>query len=831
MSAPNQILTIPDQMVSDSKKKTKKWQKDNVNAFESMILFENRQIKTSYLNKVINYNLKRNVLNMKDIISFCNTWDVNADLFPGKLEHKGLGNAKIDRLVGQHSQRKFDWRVIRANSDQSGLKIIEEKKTKEYVNFFLEKLQQSEPKEVVQEELQKLQEYVNSPFYDLAETGCNKILKYTYKRYNYKELFDRVFEDALISAEQYAFIENNGEEFTIRKGDPTKIFTLMDAYSTTEEGLEALVEINYHTVSSILDMFYMKLKPEDLAQLEKYRTSGGGNMLPEYSKNGHIGELLIPADSLTAQIGEQNPAYDYDTTLFSSAFDSRGNIRLLRVYWKSKRKIKIVKSTNEIGVEELRPEHESYVIDELKGEELDKEIWINEWWRGYKIGIDIFPEAEPIPFLSTSMENICRQEPPVVIQYYNTNSSRAQSLMDIVKPYDYLYNIYDYKRQILVNQMLPDILTYNTAMIPDNLSMAEYMSMIVSTAFMPQDPTSEIVTPRGNMAAGQMNTVVPTMISSTQRGPLTVLNEIMNDVKNTMSIVSGISEQSQGITNQYDAAGNVQSSIVNSAINTERWFSTNDFFKQRVLQKSLDLQLSLLRKNPKKLTMLTDDFTAQILSDPEMEAITTGDFDIMVSKSSDDEAIMQKIETHLQMGIKNGTIDSSDIVSFYKSDSLSEGARLLKRSEQKRQQQQQQLQEQQAKLQQQQLQATSELEKQKIELEYKKLELDRYKIDMDYQKAINVAELTSLGFADSGASEITSAADQAIKEQKNQHDLFTKQSETARKERETNAKLMVERERLQTEKEKIAADERMEKQKNDTALKVAKSNKNKYDKK
>jgi len=727
MQMQGQIISIPSQMVSDSEKKTDAWKKGNINAFESLVLFENRQVKTSWINKITNYNLKRGILNLKDIEKICDPMGLGLDTFPATLEHKGIGNAKIDLLVGEHIKRKFDWRVVRSSSDQTGIREVEEKKLKELQTFFQEALTASYSPEELEARIADIQKYINSPFFDVAESGCNKILKYDYKRYHMKEIFDNAFEDALIAGEQYIFIEDLNNELSIRKGDPTKVFTLMDAYATTEDGLEAYVEVDYHTVSSIVDMFYDQLTPQDLKKLESYK-SMGGNYFPTYSKYGSIGELLVPQDSLTAQIQGVVPISEFETTLFSSAFDSRGNIRLLRCGWKSKRKIKIIKWTDENGVSQEKPVHEKYKINPNLGEELLKEVWINEWWRGYKIGTDIYVGIEPVPFLSTSLENISKQQPNVVMQVYNTNTSKAQSLMDIIKPYDYLYNIFSYKRELLINLLQPDLVTFPTTMIPDNMNIEEYISYMMSTGYMPQDPSADIMTPKGNMAAGQMNTVIANKLSSTQSGPIQVITSVMQDVIQTMDIVSGVTQQRQGAISSNELVGNTERSVTQSSHTTERWFARNDFFKQRVLDKVLNTHLNIFRKNPKKLAYLTDDFTAQVLTDDEMQGILMGEFNVMVSKSSDDALLLQKLDMILQMGIQSGTVSMSEVIDLYKNESVSEISRLFKDKEKQRAEQAAKQEQQQAEISQQQLALQQEREQMLMQLEQQKLELEREKM-------------------------------------------------------------------------------------------------------
>ena len=75
-------------------------------------------------------------------------------------------------------------------------------------------------------------------------------------------------------------------------------------------------------------------------------------------------------------------------------YDMAGNIRVLKVYWKSRRKIKKVKQydpdTGEI-IYNFYPE--DYVLKEDEGEE-EKIMWVNEAWEGVKIGSDIYVNME-----------------------------------------------------------------------------------------------------------------------------------------------------------------------------------------------------------------------------------------------------------------------------------------------------------------------------------------------------------------------------------------------------------------------------------------------------
>jgi hypothetical protein len=104
------------------------------------------------------------------------------------------------------------------------------------------------------------------------------------------------------------------------------------------------------------------------------------------------GEEGIDVDTLFSPDGLGN---GFNSSLMP--YDLAGNLRVLQVYWKSKRKIKKVKSYDlQTGEEVFNFYPESYVIQEDLGEE-EEIFWINEAWEGTMIGSDIFVNMRPRP--------------------------------------------------------------------------------------------------------------------------------------------------------------------------------------------------------------------------------------------------------------------------------------------------------------------------------------------------------------------------------------------------------------------------------------------------
>jgi len=146
-------------------------------------------------------------------------------------------------------------------------------------------------------------------------------------------------------------------------------------YSNRIEDSDMIILEDYWSPSKVIDTFYEVLTKKDMEYIEK---------LPD-----HVGQASV--DSMNNiderfgfvnnnMVGEEmssNGFYFDPMNLFSDSvsnsllpYDMAGNLRVLRVYWKSRRRIKKVKSYNkETGEEEFNFYPETYIINKDEGEE------------------------------------------------------------------------------------------------------------------------------------------------------------------------------------------------------------------------------------------------------------------------------------------------------------------------------------------------------------------------------------------------------------------------------------------------------------------------------
>ena len=116
-------------------------------------------------------------------------------------------------------------------------------------------------------------------------------------------------------------------------------------------------------------------------------------------------------------------------------------------------------------------------------EEEIKWVWINEWWEGTRIGgggtssnkTAIYIKIQKRPIQFRSIHNISKCHSGYVGLAYNTNVSRSKSLMDRMKPYQYLYNVFMYRTELAFAKAKGKIGKIDLSEKPDGMDAKTWM--------------------------------------------------------------------------------------------------------------------------------------------------------------------------------------------------------------------------------------------------------------------------------------------------------------------------------------------------------------------
>lgn len=701
----SEILQFPPQQLPFSRK-TKAWRKKHCDWAASKAFFNYSPVRKSVLHKKINYDLLNGKLYMKDLMLVINPDNIQAGFIPDKIQHYPIMNSKLNVLRGEESKRVFDYRVVITNPN--AISEIESNKKAE----LMQRLQQmvadtSQSEEEFNAELDKLNEYITYEWQDVREVRANALLNHYVKELNMPLMFNKGFMDAMAVAEEVYMCDIVGGEPTIERLNPCKLRIFKSGDSDRIEDADVVIYEDYWSPGKIIDTFYDSLTSEDIKYIENIPNN------PYGEPNGVEPDPrleFIPTGGVIGDDEIMNPnqlfAESYDNSMMP--YDTAGNIRVIRIFWKSRRKIKKVKSYDpQTGEETFNLYPETYVINEDMGEE-EETFWINEAWEGTKIGENIYVNMRPRLVQYNRLSNPSRCHFGIIGSIYNLNQSRPFSLVDMMKPYSYLYDaIHDRLNKMLAKNW-GKIITLDLAKVPAGWEIDKWMYFAKTNNIAVVDSFKEgnIGAATGKLAGG-LNNASSGVIDAELGNSIQQSINLLEFIKLEMADVAGISKQREGQISNRETVGGVERATLQSSHITEWLFITHDDVKRRALECFLETAKIALRGRNKKFQYLLSDGSMRVM-DIEGDEFAECDYGLVVDNSNAIQELKQKMDMLAQAALQNQTLNFSTIMKLYNSSSLAEKQRMVEKNEQELMQRQQEAQQQQMQMEQQKMQADAQ---------------------------------------------------------------------------------------------------------------------------
>ena len=281
----------------------------------------------------------------------------------------------------------------------------------------------------------------------------------------------------------------------------------------------------------------------------------------------------------------------------------------------------------------------------------------------------------------------------------------------------------------------------------------------------------------------------------------------------------GVNPQRLGGAVSAQTATGVVQAMQQSYAQTEMYFvQHSDHLMPRVHQMRTDLAQHYYSTNPSLRLQYISTEAEKVNFSINGTDLLLRDFNVFATTKTNHRAILENLK---QLALSNNTTGASiyELGNIVKADSIAEVTDILKDAEIRSQKQRKEEMNQARQMQEQQLQAKAQEEQQKLQVEMEENEKDR-------RNDITLAEIRSAGYGsmvDINQNQVSDYQD-AMKDIRES----TQYQEKMNLQREQNSsKALMEKSRLDVEREKIAS----QKQIADTKLQIAKENKNKYDSK
>lgn len=796
-------VQFPPQQLATSRK-NESWRRQCVDFADSKLQFNYAFVRQSILHQKINYDLMAGKLHMDDLELICNPEGIKANFIPDKIQHYSIMNSKLNVLKGEELGRVFDYRVIVTNPN--AISEIEDNKKQALFQSLQQIIQDNSlSEEQFNQELEKLNDYYTYEWQDFKEVIGNCVLNHYNREYNFPLLFNKGFSDAMTVGEEIYQCDIVGGEPVIERLNPMKVRIFKSGYSNRIEDADMIILEDYWSPGRIYDTYYDVLKSKDVKYLETF---------PDHFSQGAVDSMdniderygFVNAHMISDVIADSTMFFDpfgqYSDTVSNELlpFDMNGNVRVIRVYWKSRRKIKKIKFYDpQTGEEDFTFMPETYTPNEARGEE-EQSFWVNEAWEGTKIGQDIYVNIRPRVIQYNRLDNPSRCHFGIIGSIYNMNDDKPFSMVDMMKPFSYLYDIIHDRLNKMMARNWGKLARLDLARKPKSWKMEKWLYYAKSMGLFVEDSFNEgTVGQATGKLAGAMNNNTQGVIDADFGNNIQQYINLLEFIKMEMADVAGISKQREGQISNRETVGGVERATLQSSHITEWLFSIHDDVKKRALECFLETTKIAMKGRTKKFNYILPDNSKQVM-EIDGDAFAECDYGLVVDSSRGVQELQQKLETLAQAALQNQTLSFSTIMKLFMSASIAEKQRFVEVDERNIKQQHQQELEMQAQQQQQALQM--QMQDKQAEREFKDGMNQR-----DNETKIVVAE-------------INSQAEMAILQLKNhmtaedelndgiEPDDYSQEAKDKLMEqmREFDARLKLDRERLEFDKQKSKED-------------------------
>ncbi len=663
-------------------KKGKKWRKSHLDWADNNSYLNNSAIRRKLKNKRINLNLYNGKVDLKDMKLILNPGGMEEFYVPDAIQHYPIVTPRVNVLVGEEKRRKFDWSVQIVNPDTIS-KIKEDKKRMVDAKL-MEMLQSSVSDEDLEKELQKYGDYINFDYQDVREKRANLLMKHYISKLNMKIHFQQGFKDALIMGEEvYMFDIINGE-VSFERLNPLKVHTLRGGYSNKIEDSDVIVIDDFWAPGKIQDTFYNDLSDIEVGKLDNGEWGGDTINLDGVSEavDDKAGLKLLQRESMEAYIESTGIYESKDSYGRNTYTDGNGNVRVLRMFWKSMKKVVKVTYFDELGKKQTKFRSEEYIVDEAMGE-TSKILWVPQWWKGVKIGKDTYLQIKPKEIQYNKLNQPSFNSCGIVGQIYNTGDEESVTLVDRAKPFQYLYDISWYRVNEALSKYLGSIVELDLAKVPTGWSVTKWLYFARKSGISVVDSFKE---GQKGMAkgrlAGSVGNTTGKVLEQRVGDFIQTHIDMMEFAKAQMDEITGVSRQRLGQVENRETVGGVERAVSQSNHITEEIFTMHDYCKKRCFEILLETAKIALKGKDLKFGYIADDMTRQI-AEIDGDQFAEEEYGLSVTNDDAINRLEQKLEGMVQLGLQNQMLSFSTAIKIYNSPSVREIQRLIEKDEQK----------------------------------------------------------------------------------------------------------------------------------------------------
>lgn len=827
---------FPDQFKTEKEKQNDSWIKNTMDYFANRAYAEYIKSRDTF---VKNYDLVKGILRREDFFqepevkSFTEALTTDLSL-PSYVKHYSIISTPLNELVGELGKRPDGFKVKAFDDDSKSEEL--EYKTEMLQNYITSKAREKvyekltlQGQEVDEETLQTLtleeiKDDLDS-YTSMAEKWGNHTLNCIKAEFNLKEKSEEAFRDLCISAKEYFLIDEDNSKtgFNIETLNPknTWYLTLPDRKYISDpsgraQGAYAAGTVNVMEISEIIEAFPDITKEEIDHLREGLQDYGLINVRESNLNNPNVSPgigsinydtydplVLQTRMIIEGEMKENNDGLQDFLGLTSNVSAFGYKYVVVRGYWLSKKKIGKLTYIDELG------NLQSELVDEYyKKGTIPTEIslewgWINQWYKGVKIGPDIY-HIKPFKLL-----DYC----PIIGVNYEIKNTEAKSIVDMMKPFQVLYNICMNQLYELLQKEIGNVASVSLRRVPrvkdgdaqDDIDIWEMEARQRGILFDDDSPE--------NTKAPVSNQTVAKNVDLTRTNEIQSRYNLAVTLKNECWELIGMSKQRLGSVSASESATGTNAAIAQSYNQTEPYYMSHEYLLRQLYQAIIDAALYIESQKPNStLSYITSQGESAFVQVNGTD-LKLRDLKVFPTNRPEDKKLFEEIRLLAQPLLQNGG-SFSDVIELFATDSIRQMRKVFKTLKDKQEElQQTTLQQEQQKLQQEKEIAQATLmqnaqiaEEDRINENHQK-ELDR--LSKERIAIIQATGFGKVGFEDEDKDnipDIMEASNLILQKDKVNKDFQIKLKDQQNKQKQADQKLEIEKEKLKVARENMSND-------------------------
>jgi hypothetical protein len=825
----------PDQFKTEKEKQNPSWIKNTMDYFANRAYSEYIKNRETF---VKNYDLVKGILRREDFFeepevkTFTQLLTDDLDL-PSYVKHYSIMTTPINELIGELSKRPDGYKVKAFDDDSKSEEleyktkllqdyVVSSAREKIYTQFVLqgEELDEETLSTLTYDEVKdELDNYTS-----IAEKWANHILTCTKAEFNIKQKSEEAFRDLSICAREYYHIyeDNSKLGYNIVTENPKNVWklTTADKQYTSDpsgraQGAYAAGTVRVMELSEIIELIPEITKEE----IDHLRTSlenfGLINARESNLFNGvkpGIGSItydtydplvLQTRMMIESQMKENNDQLQDFLGLTNSVSTFGYKYVVVKAYWCSKRKIGKVSYIDDLGNLQTQLVDEDYKSKTIPTQVSLEWGWINQWYQGLKIGPDIY-HIKPFDLL-----DYC----PIIGLDYELKNTEARSLVDMMKPFQVIYNICMNQMYDLLKKEIGNVGVINLRRVPrtkdgdaqDDIDVWEQEARLRGIMFDDDSPE--------NTKAPVTNTSVAKNVDLTRSNELQTRYNLAVQLKNECWELIGMSKQRLGSVTASESATGTNAAIQQSYAQTEPMFVAHEYVLGQLYQAIIDASLFVESQKPTStLSYITSQGDSAFVQVNGTD-IKLRDLKVFPTNRPEDKELFKDIRELAQPAMQNGA-SLYDVIELYATDSIRKMKKTFKTLKERRDEMEN------SAMAQKQQELTQSAEIAQAQIEQAQREKDQQLAHDDYQKEMDrinkkeIAIIQSLGFGkvegeDQDQDQIYDVLESnklSFERETARDDHKMKLIELQNKNKQDSDKISLEKEKLDVERENMVND-------------------------